>query len=58
MKFHRSIGDYAGKPFSVDGQLLSKEEYEKHLVQALPSDDDERLLSEIFKGKDWVLQMN
>lgn len=58
LKFHRSIGDHAGKPYSVDGQLLSKEEYEKHLVQALPTDDDERLLSEIFKGKDWVLQMN
>lgn len=58
LKFHRSIGDFAGKTYSVDGELLSDSEYEKHLVEVLPTEADERRLNEIFKGKDWVLQMN
>jgi benzoyl-CoA 2,3-dioxygenase component B len=58
LKFRRSFGDYAGKPYSVDGRLLSPEDYEKHLREALPGPEDERSLNEIFKSKDWVLQMN
>jgi len=58
LKFHRSIGDHAGKLYSVHGQLLSQEDYERHLTQTLPTEEDERQLSEIFKHKDWVLQMN
>lgn len=58
MKFHRSIGDLAGKTYSVEGKPLSAAEYDKHLAGVLPSPQDERLLDEIFKEKDWVLQMN
>jgi len=58
LKFHRSIGEFAGKAFSVKGGPLSAEEYQRHLSEALPSPRDERLLDEIFKEKDWVLQMN
>ncbi len=56
MKFHRSIGDYAGKPYGVTGELLSTEEYEKHLAEVLPNPEDEKILNDIFKEKDWVLQ--
>ena len=58
VKFNRSIGEHADKQYSTDGRLLSQEEHEKHLAQVLPTSEDERLLSEIFKQKDWVLQMN
>ena len=58
LKFRRSIGEFAGKNFSLQGEPLSAEEYQKHLAQVLPAPEDERLLDEIFKGKDWVLQMN
>ena len=58
LKFNRSIGNDAGKPYSRDGRLLSEEEYRKHLAEVLPTADDERILNEIFKQKDWVLQMN
>lgn len=58
VKFHRTIGEHTGKPYSTDGQLLSQEEYEKHLIETLPSEEDERTLSQIFKQKDWVIQMN
>jgi benzoyl-CoA 2,3-dioxygenase component B len=60
LKFNRSIGEYVGKTYSVTGELLSPEEYQKHLSDALPTTEDERILAEIIEGKDWVtqLQMN
>ena len=58
MRFNRSIGDHADMRYSVDGDLLSETEYEKHLSEVLPDAEDERVLNEIFKDKDWVLQMN
>ena len=58
VKFCRSIGECAGKTYSVKGDLLSLEQYQKHLAEVLPSEEDERLLNDIFKEKDWVLQMN
>jgi benzoyl-CoA 2,3-dioxygenase component B len=58
LSFRRSIGDFAGKTYSVRGELLSAQEYKKHLAEVLPTPDDERLLDGIFKEKDWVLQMN
>jgi len=44
----------------VTGESLTPEEYQKHLSDALPTAEDERILAEIIKGKDWVtqLQMN
>ena len=58
LKFHRSIGDYVGKTYSVQGELLSPEAYQRHLTEALPTPDDEQLLNDMFKEKNWVLQMN
>lgn len=58
VKFNRSIGEFAGKTFSVKGEPLSPGEYEKHLAEVLPGEEDERQLDELFKNKDWVLQMN
>jgi benzoyl-CoA 2,3-dioxygenase component B len=58
LRFNRSIGDFVGKTYSVTGELLPPEQYQKHLAEALPGPEDERVLNEIFKEKDWVLQMN
>lgn len=58
IRFHRTIGEFAGKTYSVDGRLLSPAEYQKHLAEVLPGPEDEAKLSGIFKEKDWVLQMN
>ncbi|MBI4526373.1 MAG: hypothetical protein HY695_21445, partial [Deltaproteobacteria bacterium] len=58
IKFNRSIGELAGKTYNVKGEALSTADYQKHLAEVLPTPEDERLLEEIFKGKDWVLQMN
>jgi len=57
LKFNRSIGDHVGKNYSVTGELLTPEAYKKHLTEVLPTEDDEKVLAEIIKGKDWVSQM-
>jgi benzoyl-CoA 2,3-dioxygenase component B len=56
-KFNRSIGENVGKPFSVTGELLSPDAYKKHLRETLPTEEDEKILAEIIKGKDWVSQV-
>ena len=56
-KFNRSIGEHIGKNYSVSGELLSADAYKKHVADVLPTAEDEKVLSEIFKGKDWVAQM-
>lgn len=47
LKFHRRIGEFAGKPYSVTGELLSPDEYEQHLQEVLPSPEDIRLVNDI-----------
>ena len=60
LKFNRSIGENVGKTFSVTGELLSAEAYQKHITEVLPTAEDEKILAEIIKGKEWVsqIQMN
>lgn len=57
LKFNRSIGEYVGKNYSVTGELLSPEAYKKHLSEALPTPEDETVLADIMKEKDWVQQI-
>jgi benzoyl-CoA 2,3-dioxygenase component B len=57
LKFNRSIGEYAGKPYSITGESLSAEAYKKHIAEVLPTPEDEQLLNDIIKEKDWVVQM-
>lgn len=57
LKFNRTIGEYLGKTYSVDGKLLSPDEYKKHISEVLPTPEDERILNNIMKDKDWVQQM-
>ncbi len=54
-KFHRSIGEYAGKTYSVTGELLSQEAYEKHLLEVLPTDADDEFLIGMEKEKGWIV---
>ena len=57
LRFNRSIGEYIGKTYSVTGDILSPEEYKKHVADVLPTPEDEATLSNIIKEKDWVHQM-
>ena len=57
-KFRRGIGEYAGKPYNVRGELLPAEAYERHLREVLPGPDDEARLTEIFKEKNWITSVS
>ena len=57
LKFNRSIGEYVGKPFSVTGELLSAEAFQMHQQETLPTAEDEKILADIMKNKDWVSQI-
>jgi benzoyl-CoA 2,3-dioxygenase component B len=57
LKFNRSIGEYVGKPFSVTGELLSAEAFQMHRQETLPTAEDEKILADIIKNKDWVSQI-
>jgi benzoyl-CoA 2,3-epoxidase subunit B len=57
LKFNRSIGEHIGKTYSVTGEQLSAEAYAKHVKEALPTPEDEQVLAEIIKGKEWVQQI-
>jgi hypothetical protein len=57
LKFNRSIGENVGKTFSVTGELLTPEAYQSHIMDVLPTAEDEKILAEIIKGKEWVAQI-
>ena len=57
LKFNRSIGEYVGKLYSVTGESLSSEAYKKHIAETLPTAQDELMLNDLMKEKDWVTQM-
>ncbi|HWP58630.1 MAG TPA: Phenylacetic acid catabolic protein [Candidatus Acidoferrales bacterium] len=58
VKFNRKIGDYADKTYSVDGKLLSADQYRKHLAEVLPGPQDTKILETIFKEGNWLLSGN
>ena len=55
IKFHRSIGMYAGKNYSVTGELLSNDDYEKHLKEVMPSEADVQFVINLEKEKGWII---
>lgn len=55
LKFNRRIGDDANQPYSIDGELLGVEEYDKHLAEMLPGPEDQAELEEIFKDPEWIV---
>jgi benzoyl-CoA 2,3-dioxygenase component B len=55
IKFNRKIGDYAGQPFDVEGNLLDPEQYREHLKEVLPTQEDREYLDDLEKNSnDWV----
>jgi hypothetical protein len=54
VRFHRSIGEYEGKTYSVTGELLSPDAYALHLQENLPTSQDKAILVDIFKEPGWV----
>jgi benzoyl-CoA 2,3-dioxygenase component B len=54
VKFNRKIGTYANQPYTIDGRLLSTEQYETYKLEILPNDKDREFLRGIFKENDWI----
>jgi benzoyl-CoA 2,3-dioxygenase component B len=54
IRFNRQIGEFAGKRYSVDGVIMDSDLYAQHLKEVLPSEEDEKMLAEVFKQDDWV----
>ena len=55
LRFNRQIGRNAGKFFDIDGQAMSKEEFEKYLPTVMPSEEDEKALESVFKEGGWIV---
>ncbi len=49
MKFHRGIGEFAGGTYSVTGERLSPEDYEKHVAEALPNEKEKTFIRDLMK---------
>lgn len=54
VKFNRAIGDYAGRTFSVNGNLLSDDAYRQHLQELMPGPTDQERLRSLFQERDWI----
>src|ERR1700723_3370873 len=49
--FHREIGNFAGKHVSPDGQVLTKEAWENHRDEWLPSAEDQQFVRSLMQGR-------
>ncbi len=54
LKFHRAIGEFAGKPYSLTGEKLSPEAYAKHVAEALPNEQEKAFVRALMKEPDWI----
>lgn len=54
IRFNRKIGGYKGQPWSVDGRLLTPEEFERHLREILPQAEDMAAANSFMKEKNWI----
>jgi benzoyl-CoA 2,3-dioxygenase component B len=54
MRFHRAIGEFAGQTWSVTGEPLTAEQYEKHLAETLPTEDEKKFIAALMHEKDWI----
>ena len=55
-KFHRNIGQYAGMTYSIDGEKLSQEDYDKHLKEVLPRTEDDQFVINVEKEGGWIIE--
>src|SRR4030095_12811762 len=54
-KFNRQSGEFAGKPYRVDGHLLSEADHREHSTKVLPQAADLERLKAISKSNDWIV---
>ena len=54
MRFHRAIGEFAGKTYSVSGEPLSQADYEKHAAEVLPNEQEKAFIRDLMKEPGWI----
>ena len=54
-KFNRSIGDFAGKTYTVTGETIEAEKYQAYLKGVFPSPEDEQFIIGLEKEKGWII---
>jgi len=54
MKFHREIGEFAGKTYSVTGEPVTAAEYEKHLTETLPTPEEQQFIARLMHEPGWI----
>ncbi len=54
MKFHRSIGEFAGEPYSLRGERMSPEAYAKHAAEVLPNEEEKQFIRDLMREPGWI----
>ena len=54
MKFHRSIGEFAGQTWSTQGELLDPQAYAKHAAEALPNEEEKQFIRDLMREPGWI----
>jgi benzoyl-CoA 2,3-dioxygenase component B len=54
MKFHRSIGEFAGRTYSVTGEELTPDAYEKHAAAVLPNAEEKQAIRSLMREPGWI----
>jgi benzoyl-CoA 2,3-dioxygenase component B len=54
LKFHRAIGEYAGKTYSTTGELLTPEEYQQHAAENLPDEEEKKFIANLMREPGWI----
>jgi benzoyl-CoA 2,3-epoxidase subunit B len=49
--FHRAIGNFAGHHISIDGQVMTQEEWKKHEYEWLPGPEDNKYVQSLMTGR-------
>ena len=54
LRFYRRVGPAANQPYSITGERMTPEEYEKYLKDVMPGEADVAALNAIFAEGGWV----
>jgi benzoyl-CoA 2,3-epoxidase subunit B len=54
LKFHRAIGEFSGQTWSVRGELLTPGQYQEHLAETLPTEEEKRFVADLMREPGWI----
>jgi benzoyl-CoA 2,3-dioxygenase component B len=54
MRFHRSIGEFVGQPYSITGERLEPSAYAQHVAEVLPSEEEKDFVRNLMREPGWI----